>query len=402
LASTPYKLSATAYPDGSPTVGDVILNDGDVHTVLIAGGGNGSRGFYALDITDSTVGSGPSFGPTPLWQIIPGDSDAGQALSKPVIARVDIGGTSKFIAILATGPAPSAPLKGREVIGVDIDDGTILWKFQTMCPVTSDIVAFETDDEIGTGIDGLIDRAVFADECGNVYKIDPGQNTGTASYISAIGTVATGPLATDPVAIFSTGATTCALGAKRPIYGTIGARSDASGRLALFFGTGGVESFDPSLNNDFYAIYADNGEIRGCADGTPEKGRIQGTCTAGQCQKFYGGVVVTNSDVITTRATDPVVGTGTCELGSAEVTGFSTSAFVESFNVSVSSSSVSSLYGTSGALYLSTVGGEIVRIGTAGAANAGDGSAAAAAASSSSASSAGNGGLRIRSWNMLK
>ncbi len=397
-SSSPYKVAATAYPDGSPTVGDVILSDGNIHTVLIAGGGNGSRGIYALDITNTVPG-----GPEPLWQIIPGGAQAGQALSKPVIARVDISGTSRFIAILATGPAPGFPTKGRDVVGVDINDGTILWTFHAKCPVTSDIVVFETDDETGTAIDGLIDRAVFADECGNVYKVDPGQNPGTD--IPGMGTVLTG-VASDPIAIFSTAGTTCALGAKRPIYGTIGAGSDASGRLALFFGTGGVESFDPSLNNDFYAVYADNGEIRGCAAGTPGNGRIQGTCNStGQCQKFYGGVVITASDVITTRATDPVVGTGTCELGSSEVTGFSTAAFVQSFNVSISSSSVSSLYGTSGALYLSTVGGDIVRIGTAGAANAGDVSAAAAAASSSSSGAgygAGTGGLHIQSWNMLK
>ena len=407
--------TASAYPDGSPTVADVILDDGAVHTVAIVSGGNGHKSVFALDITetiDETTGA--IIGPQPLWHLVPGGALAGQALSKPVIARVNVSGTSKFYSLMATGTAsdnPVAPFtKGMNVVAVDMSTGAIVWQFQAKCPITSDIVIFETDDDLEDNdpeFDGYIDRAVFADSCGYVYKVNPAQNVGT-SYIESLGAISTGH--TDPdsnavTAIFSTTDTTCALGAERPIVGTIGARSDSSTRLALFFGTGGIESFDPSLNNAFYAVYADNGEIRGCAEGAPEKGRILGNCTAGVCEKFYGGVVVTASDVIVTRATDAPVGTGLCEFGTSEVTGFSIAEFDTNFSVVTDSATVSSLYGDGGAIYFATLSGKIVKIGEARAENAGDDTAngtGGGQADDDDGSGAGGGGLGVLGWRVVQ
>jgi len=407
--------TSNAYPDGSPTVADVILDDGAVHTIAVVSGGNGSKGVFALDITETIDEvTGTVLGPTPLWHIVPGGALAGQALSKPVVARLNIGGTSKFYAIMATGVAaenPVAPFTyGRDVVAVDMTTGAIVWKFQASCPVTSDIVAFETDDVLEAGppsFDGFIDRAVIADSCGNIYKVDPAQNVGSA-YIQGLGTIATGD--TDPdgnsiTALFSTTSTTCAIGASRPIVGTIGARTDATNRLVLFFGTGGIESFDPALNNDFYAVYADSGEIRGCAAGAPENGRIQGTCTGGICEKFYGGVVVSVSDVIVTRATDPPVGTGTCEFGTSEVTGFSTSEFNTDFSVATPSATVSSLYGDGGAIYFATLSGEIVKIGTPRASVAGEDTANGTGGGQSGTgdgSGGGGGGMSLLGWRVVE
>ena len=395
--------TATSYPDGSPTVADVILDDGAVHTVAIISGGNGHESIFALDVTETIDEvTGTVLGPQPLWHIVAGGALAGQALSKPVIARVKVSGNSKFYAVMATGTAsdnPVAPFtKGRDVVAVDMSTGATVWQFQAKCPVTSDIVIFETDDDL---------EAVFADSCGYVYKVNPAQNVGT-SYIESLGAISTGH--TDPdanaiTAIFSTTDTTCALGAERPIVGTIGARSDSSTRLALFFGTGGIESFDPSLNNAFYAVYADNGEIRGCAEGAPEKGRIEGKCTAGVCEKFYGGVVVTASDVIVTRATDAPVGTGLCEFGTSEVTGFSIAEFDTNFSVVTDSATVSSLYGDGGAIYFATLSGKIVKIGEARAENAGDDTAngtGGGQADEDDGSGAGGGGLVVVGWRVVQ
>ncbi len=406
-----------SFPDGSPTVTDVILADGNVHTVAIIGGGTGHKSVTAIDITETiNETTGVVIGPTPLWHLVPGGASAGQALSKPVIARVNVAGTPRFYAIMATGVAsdnPSAPFtKGRDVVAVDVATGNIVWQFQSKCAVTSDLVIFETDDELEPDapvIDGFVDRAVWADSCGYVYKVNPARSVGTG-YITGYGSVATGhvdPAAQAVNAIFSTTSTACALGGERPIAGTIGARADTSGRFALFFGTGGIENFDPTLNNDFYAVYADTGEIRGCAEGAPEKGRVQGTCDAdtGACEKFYGGVVVSQSDIIVTRATDPPVGTSTCEFGTSTVAGFSVAEFDESFNVTIpgAGATVSSLYGDGGALYFATLSGDIVKIGTPDAPTAGDASGASQADFDPENPGAGtSGGMSVLGWRMLQ
>src|SRR5690606_16223790 len=108
------------YPDGSPTVADVILDDGKMHTVALVSGGKGGKGIVAIDITETIdEETGEVLGPKPLWHKVPGGANAGQALSKPVIARVQVAGESRFYAIMATGLAsenPVAPFtKGRLV-----------------------------------------------------------------------------------------------------------------------------------------------------------------------------------------------------------------------------------------------------------------------------------------------
>ena len=399
----------------------MILADGEVHTVALVSGGAGSRGVTALDITETINDSGTVVGPTPLWDVLPGGASAGQALSKPVIARVEIDEETRFIAILATGRAPENPsspyTKGRDVIAVDISTGETVWQFQSACPITSDIVAFETDDEGEPGeneIDGYIDRVMWADACGNLYKVNPAQDLGEAFMPSGstagpsdseeylLGAIPTGhvdPGANQVFAVFSTLQTSCALGAERPIHGTIGARSDDAGRFTLFFGTGGSEDYDPSLQNAFYAVYADTGEVRGCAAGAPERGVVEGRCVAGVCEKFYGGVVVTTDQVIVTRSIDPPIGTGTCEFGESEVTGLNLASLDEEFSVATASATVSSLYGDAGAVYFSTIAGEIVRIGSPGAANAGEGSTGG---SSSTTESAPRTALGVLGWRVIQ
>jgi len=78
--------------------------------------------------------------------------------------------------------------------------GETMWKFQSECSVTSDIAVFETDDaleEKSSKIDGYIDRAVWADACGNVYKVDPAQHL--RGYMpSEFGQWATPPTVPEP------------------------------------------------------------------------------------------------------------------------------------------------------------------------------------------------------------
>jgi hypothetical protein len=353
------------YPDGSPTLADVKIGTA-YRTVMVAGLGDGGKGYVALDVTDSVAS-----GPTPLWDYVPGESEAGNASAKPVIIRVKIGTVERFLAVLATGVAsdnPTAPwTKGRIVEAVDIATGVRAWRFKAACPVTTDLAAFETDDEAEDGsptIDGYVDRVVFADMCGNLYKINPavdlpgtGSTQGWTTGLGSVSTSTTDPAGHAIKALFSVKSTAGALGAERPIAGTIAARPDETGRMTLFLGTGGIESYDVTKQNAFYAVYLDTGEIR---DST------LGSCSPSthMCEKFYGGAVVSDTQVLVTRSVDPPIATSGCNLGSASIVGFGLSSLSSQFVVATTSSIVSSLFGANGALYSTTLQGKAVRIGT--------------------------------------
>ena len=114
-------------------------------------------------------------------------------------------------------------------------------------------------------------------------------------------------------ALFSTTDSTGSLGEESPIAGTLGAQVESgTSRMVLFFGTGGVEDHPVSEENHFYGIYADDGSIRA---------KLVGECEDDRCEKFYGGVVVTQEQVLFTRTVDPEVGTGSCDRGTSVVQG---------------------------------------------------------------------------------
>lgn len=382
-------LTVTSYPDGSPTLADVADGDGHLSTVAIVAGGNGGKSISVLDVTETVDSETEAvLGPTPLWSAVPGDDAAGQAFSKVAIARVRLAGGARFIAIAATGVdfADTAPPyeRGRTVVAYDVLTGEPLWKFEAECPVTTDITVFETDDELepgGPSIDGYVDRAVFGDRCGNLYKLDPARELGGGWNLNA----GMGPLsyAIDDAGttvtftkLFATAATAGALGEETPIAGTVGAQIEAgTNRMVVFFGTGGLESHPVERANAFYGVYADDGAIRAT---------IEGACTDGRCEKFYGGVVVTQELVIFTRTVDPEVGSGTCDRGASTVEAVSLNNvedgdFVNQFTAEVGSAVMGALYGDAGAIYFATLGGSVTRIGEPRAPEAGGDSGGAGA-----------------------
>jgi hypothetical protein len=362
---------ATAYPDGSPTLFD-YYNGATAKTVAMVSEGFGGRNFSVIDVTQTVDPvSGVVSGPTPMWNA--GETTAGMAFAKPILARVQIASTERFLAIAASGydandslhqsPDPSA--KGRIVTAYDVADGTVLWRFQAKCAVSSELTAFETDDTLETGspvLDGYIDRVVFADSCGYVYKLNPAQDL-TGAYINntGYGTISVGnaPGSIPEFALFDTSTTAGAIGGARFIAGTIGARIDASTRMVLYFGTGGIESQDEALVNEFYAVYADTGAIRS---------KYTGTCTSGICEKFYGGVVVTPTQVILSRTVDAQVATNTCDDGSSVIQAYEVNAagngsFISDFSADQSSAVMGSLFAASCAVYFATLNGDLTEIG---------------------------------------
>lgn len=368
--------TVSSFPDGSPTLVDYQTSLGTFKTVALVAEGNGGKAFSAFDVT-STVDpvTGAVSGPIPMWSATPGLSEAGQSYGKPTVVRVQIAGVERYLVVAGSGVdyTDTQDLKGRTVSAYDLVTGTLMWKFLAKCPVTTDVSAFETDDSLEPGsptLDGFIDRVVFADKCGYVYKMNPAADLAGGWYSNAgMGALVanTTPDGKLEYALFSTLLTTNALANTRPIAGTIAARTDSSTRMLLMFGTGGMESASSSTANGFFAIYADTGVIRS---------KVLGSCTAGVCEKFYGGVVVTPQQVIFTKTVDPAIGTSSCDNGSSTVSGVALDSgtgtnFTSQFNIGVSSAVMGSLYGDAGAIYFATISGDVARIGTPRAATAG-------------------------------
>ncbi|MDX2092115.1 MAG: PilC/PilY family type IV pilus protein [Kofleriaceae bacterium] len=400
------KTVVTSYPDGSPSLFDYRKSNGSIATIALITDGGGGSSVTALDVTQTIDTSFSVSGPTPLWSHVPGDSTAGKALVKPGLARVLLNGQEVYIVVAGSGIHSVDDSKGRTIVGYNLETGAELWKFETHCAATSDILMFETDD-IGTYepgapvLDGYTDRAVFADRCGYVYKINPAQDLG-GGWMANTGM---GPIdlgesnGVHRYALFST-TQTGALGAgqERPIVGTIGAKTDSTTDLVLFFGTGGLESYDDTKQNEFYAVYAKNGTIRH---------KVTGSCTAGRCEKFYGGVVLATEDVIIQRSTDPLIGGNSCDFGSSSVQALNANTFNTVFNLtSVDgvpiAASTGPLYGDAGALYFATVSGEIKRVGSPRATSAGQDTASGAIHSMSTGSIGGGANpLTLLGWRVV-
>ncbi|MDX2088348.1 MAG: hypothetical protein SFX73_10885 [Kofleriaceae bacterium] len=400
LAST-----VSTYTDGSPTLVDYRKSNGTIATVALIGDGAGGGSLTALDVTDTVSTTFAVTPPDPMWSVKPGDTDAGKAISKPAVARVRLASTQQeaFVVIAGTGLDSSAPSKGKVVSGYNLETGALLWKFEAECPITTDISAFETDDENEPGaptLDGFADRAVFADNCGNVYKIPVDQDVaggwlGNEQY-GAIELADSNGV--ERRVLFST-AQSGALGAgqQRPIAGTIGVRADTSADLILFFGTGGLEAYDVTKVNEFYAVRAKDGTIRN---------KLTGTCVAGRCEKFYGGVVISPEVVIIHRSIDPVIGGGTCDYGSSKVQFLDPTTLAKTEEVTqVGGKGIdavaSPMFGDAGALYFTTVSGEIKRIGQPRATVAGQDTDNGTMQNESSGSEPGEAPLTLVGWRVV-
>jgi type IV pilus assembly protein PilY1 len=325
-----------AYPDTSPVVEDILLRSNDYATIAVLNEGKGGSSISVIDITDTVSGDAASgyaaTGPLQKWYRTPGDFDAGQSMNRPAIARVEIGGEERHLVIAGTGVGFDDPThqKGRVIAAYDAENGDLYWKFQTLCSLTTAISVFETDDagepattaphQRALGLDGYMDRAVFGDRCGNIYKID------LTRVIDGGWSPGIGGINADVVdgvqlkALFRTDG-------GLPVTGNIGVRAlldDDTTRASLFFGTGGLENAPPFPANSFYVIAAAPEDP---SDDDPDSLRYPGvnpivsTCVEpSRCEKFYGGVRLNPEQVIFTRVLEPRIGDGLdCDPGQTTI-----------------------------------------------------------------------------------
>jgi hypothetical protein len=333
-----------AYPDGAPTLISAKVA-GEWRTILVSGEGNGGRSIYALDVTETIEEDGDVVGPTPLWSF--SDPNMGRTYSKPAVIRVKVGGVEQWLVVFASGSGFGVDV-GDTVYAVDLTTGGLVWRFDlndTDTYIATDITAAETKDETGTAIDGYVDRLFFGDTKGRIWKLDPAAFTG--SVIDSLGTIDVG---LGHNALFSTLVTTNSLGAERAIAGTLAAAPDGSGRLVLFFGTGGTDATPNDVQNEFYAVYADTGEIRS------KLGNAEGVAVG---EKFYGGVVYNEGQLIFSSGSD-LSGLGLCSPSAGEIVAIDANTFAIQFTIPVSSKIVAPLFARNGEIYTVTLRGEVV------------------------------------------
>ncbi len=338
--------TSTAYPDGSPTLVSAKIN-GNWRTVLISGEANGGRAVYALDVTD-TVNATSTTGPTPLWQFQ--DSNMGRTYSKPTVIRTKVGGAETWMAVFASGPGATTDV-GDTVYAVDLSTGALQWRFDlndTNTYISTDITASETNDETGATVDGFIDRVFFGDNKGRVWKLNPGLFDAETHAISPVDSSVDVGLGMP--ALFSTRVTANALGADRAISGTLTAATDATNKLVLYFGTGGTEDTPDTVQNGFYAVYADTGTIRSKLDfGT---GVLVGV-------KFYGGVIYNAGQLVFTNGRDFGVH-GLCSSTAGNIVAIDANTFAQQFSTATASKIVAPVFARNGEIYTVTLTGQLV------------------------------------------
>lgn len=158
------------YVDDSPVSADVYYS-GNWHTVLAGGLRAGGKGIYALDITTVPGGGateGAIAGNKALWEFTSADdTDMGYSFSRPSIVRLNNG---KFGAVFGNGYNSN---NNKAVLYiVDIEDGSLIKKFDTVVGDLANSNGMSTPTVIDTDGDMIADRVYAGDLLGNVWSID--------------------------------------------------------------------------------------------------------------------------------------------------------------------------------------------------------------------------------------
>jgi type IV pilus assembly protein PilY1 len=183
LADNDYGPNHQFFVDGSPVVGDVY-GGGAWRTILVGGLNNGGKGYYAVDVTDPTA-----MPPRVLWEfkqqcpaVGTSDCDLGLSYGKPVITKLNVGGSPKWVVMVTSG---YNNLNGNGTDGggylyvLDALNGTLIYKIGTEVGGLNvgSAAAPSGLAQINNYVDNaLIDnttlRAYGGDLLGNVWRFD--------------------------------------------------------------------------------------------------------------------------------------------------------------------------------------------------------------------------------------
>ncbi|WP_342116174.1 pilus assembly protein [Pseudoduganella sp. OTU4001] len=285
LTSTTYATNHIFTTDGSPELGDVII-EGKWRTVLVAGLNGGGRGFYALDVTEADKGI-----IKPLWELCASatvcashnDPDIGLTFGNPQFGMWN----NKWVVLLTSG-YNNAP--GVDGVGtgdgkgylyiVEVATGNILKKVSTgkgdattpsgfakITAITSD----PASDPVFTYVYG-------GDNDGRMWRFDLTSATGAVTVQELADAGASQPITARP------DVTLCAV---KDEHGEV------STKRVVLFGTGRLLDVPDTSNVDVQSLYLikDTGakiDVRGT-------GMVEQTLTAsgGNTQTF----TISNKDV---------------------------------------------------------------------------------------------------------
>ena len=192
LAATNYGTNHRYYVDGSPVTMDVFIG-GEWRSILVGGLNAGGRGFYALDVTDST-----STGVKGLWEICAdpalcavSDPDMGYSYGQAVIAKRPSDG--KWVVIVSSGYNNVSPGDGGGYLYMlDAATGAILSKTGTTVSgvnvgntTTPSGFAKISGFAFNFNIDNTTPIVYGGDLLGNVWRFDLSANAATPDAVTA-------------------------------------------------------------------------------------------------------------------------------------------------------------------------------------------------------------------------
>ena len=175
LAANNYDVNHRFYVDGSPTTMDVFIG-GAWKTILVGGLNAGGRGYYALDVTDTS-------NPKGLWEVCADptgtlactdkDDNIGYSYGQPIITKDPKDG--KWVVIVSSGYNNVSPGDGKGYIYIiDAETGAILDKKDTGVGDTTTPSGFAKISGFATNfaVDNTTTIVYGGDLLGNVFSFD--------------------------------------------------------------------------------------------------------------------------------------------------------------------------------------------------------------------------------------
>ncbi|WP_374359700.1 PilC/PilY family type IV pilus protein [Pseudoduganella danionis] len=253
LASTIYSTNHQFTADGSPEVADIKPSGGGWHTVLVAGLNGGGRGYYALDITDTS-------NPKQLWEfcadatVCPlSDGDLGLSFGNPQFGTLANGRwvvflTSGYNNVPGTDGVASGNGKGYLYV-LDAYTGELLHKISTNAGDTTTPSGLAKISAISAdpGADPRVNYIYGGDNQGQMWRFDLTASSG-AITVKLLGDAgAAKPITTRP------DVTMCAVPVQTEVNG-VTVNSTAGVRVVLF-GTGRLLDVPDTTDTAIQSLY---------------------------------------------------------------------------------------------------------------------------------------------------
>nr|WP_241664418.1 PilC/PilY family type IV pilus protein [Ningiella ruwaisensis] len=171
--------------------GDMVYREADGKKYLYVGMRRGGNNYYVFDITSKS-------NPKLVFTIDGGEGDyanLGQSWSRPILTKIDIGGTVKDVMIIGGGydeeqddkTTSSPDSVGNSVFIIDANNGNLLW---SASDEDADLILSDMKYSIPARIsvidrdnDGIADHMYVADMAGQLFRLDIYNGEGTSNLV---------------------------------------------------------------------------------------------------------------------------------------------------------------------------------------------------------------------------